>query len=141
MIPLRTTKVNCVFQIDTASYSTKWCEVQISVGWRWKPIWGEILFRLYQQLDRTSCLDSTCQSSLWFCIYTWWDYPLSHKTRWVIVNALHGSIKCSHHIHFFFRKFSKISEYLNMVPIFGFSMENTSKWVQTCLCLVQWFLR
>ncbi len=41
----------------------------------------------------------------------------------------------------FSQSFQKIHILLNMVSIFGISFENGSKWVQTSLCLVQWFLR
>ncbi len=37
--------------------------------------------------------------------------------------------------------FKKISEMLHVMSIFGIIMENKAKLVQTCLCLVWWFLR
>ncbi len=40
---------------------------------------------------------------------------------------------------FFSNIFSKISELWNIVTVFRFSTDYGSKWVQTCLCLVQWF--
>ncbi len=60
-------------------------------------------------------------------------FVMHNKKKWkfVILTFFIPSLESTP----FFQKFQKLHN------LFGISIENASKWVQTCLCLVQWFLR
>ncbi len=70
----------------------------------------------------------------------WQHMNVLELPPWYLSTTLFIWLKWRWCLHLF-RKFFRSPELFNFVVIFGISMGNVFKWIQTSLCLVQWLLR
>ena len=96
------------------------------------------------------CLNynSPCESTTWRQMFTWLHErkeerktAFSNKTNLLNAFSLHFNlfrtdVECRRHVKMF-QTFSKMFKIQIFIVIFGISMKNASKWVQTSLVLVQ----